>query len=125
MRAVVVHAAKDLRIDELPTPVAGPGEVAVRVVYGGICGSDLHYYGQGRNGAFVVNEPMILGHEVVGVIEATGDGVAADVVVGGSVAIHPARPPRRRAVLRAGATTCCRGATSAAPRRRHTRRGHS
>lgn len=92
MRAVVVHAAKDLRIDELPTPVAGPGEVAVRVVYGGICGSDLHYYGQGRNGAFVVNEPMILGHEVVGVIEATGDGVAADVVVGGSVAIHPARP---------------------------------
>jgi L-idonate 5-dehydrogenase len=45
MRAVVIHAAKDLRIEERETETAGPGEVEVAIEAGGICGSDLHYYG--------------------------------------------------------------------------------
>ena len=45
------------------TPDVGPGEVLLRLGAGGICGSDLHYYFEGRNGSFVVREPLIPGHE--------------------------------------------------------------
>lgn len=70
----------------------GVGQATVRIVYGGICGSDLHYYGQGRNGAFVVEEPMVLGHEVVGVVVSLGAEAGEYARVGDVVAIHPARP---------------------------------
>lgn len=90
MKAVVVHAAGDLRIDDLAVPEPGPDQVRVRIVYGGICGSDLHYAQSGRNGVYEVAEPLTLGHEVVGVVDAAGPGV--DVPVGAAVAIHPATP---------------------------------
>jgi len=54
MKAVVAHGAGDLRLEDLPTPVPGAGEVLVRVTHGGICGSDLHYYRHGRVGAFAL-----------------------------------------------------------------------
>ena len=50
MRAVVIHAAKDLRIEERATEAAGPGEVEVAIEAGGICGSDLHYFNHGGFG---------------------------------------------------------------------------
>lgn len=90
MKAVVVHAAGDLRVDDLPVPEPGPGQVRVRIAYGGICGSDLHYAHSGRNGVYEVVEPLTLGHEVVGVVDAAGPGVVA--AVGTPVAIHPATP---------------------------------
>ncbi|WP_193597132.1 L-idonate 5-dehydrogenase [Microbacterium sp. YJN-G] len=90
MKAVVVHAAGDLRVDELPVPDPGAGQVRVRIVYGGICGSDLHYAHSGRNGVYEVVEPLTLGHEVVGVVDRAGPGV--DVAAGMPVAIHPATP---------------------------------
>ena len=66
MRAVVIHAAKDLRIEEREPEAVGPGQVAVAVEAGGICGSDLHYYNHGGFGTVRLREPMILGHEVAG-----------------------------------------------------------
>lgn len=87
MKAVVVHGAGDLRVSELDRPRARAGQVVVRIVYGGICGSDLHYAHMGRNGIYEVVEPLTLGHEVVGVI-AESDSLAA----GTPVAIHPATP---------------------------------
>lgn len=90
MKAVVVHAAGDLRIDERPVPEPGTDQVRVRIVYGGICGSDLHYAQSGRNGVYEVTEPLTLGHEVVGIVDAVGPG--ADAAVGAAVAIHPATP---------------------------------
>ncbi|MER7082880.1 L-idonate 5-dehydrogenase [Saccharopolyspora kobensis] len=90
-RACVVHGAGDLRVEEREAAPPGGGEVAVSVALGGICGSDLHYYHRGSVGDFQVREPMVLGHEVVGHVAATGDGVN-DLAVGAPVAIHPATP---------------------------------
>ena len=66
MKAVVIHAAKDLRIEEREPEAPGPGQVEVAIEAGGICGSDLHYYNHGGFGTVRVREPMILGHEVAG-----------------------------------------------------------
>jgi len=91
MRAVVIHAAKDLRIEERDPEVAGPGEVEVAIEAGGVCGSDLHYFNHGGFGAIRLREPMILGHEVAGRIVALGDAVEG-LAVGDRVAVSPSRP---------------------------------
>lgn len=91
MRAVVIHAAKDLRIEDRPPEAPGPGEVLVRVERGGICGSDLHYFNHGGFGAVRIREPMILGHEVAGRVAALGDGVE-HLKLGDLVAVSPSRP---------------------------------
>ena len=56
-------------------PSPGPDEVLIRVNSVGICGSDTHYYEHGRIGRYVVEQPIILGHEASGVIEAVGEKV--------------------------------------------------
>jgi L-idonate 5-dehydrogenase len=91
MEALVIHAPGDLRVETYPTAEVGPGQLRVRVRCGGICGSDLHYYQHGGFGTVRISEPMVLGHEVAGVIEATG-GEVNGFVVGERVAISPSRP---------------------------------
>ena len=92
MRALTIHAARDLRIDEAPEPDApGAGEVRLRLAAGGVCGSDLHYYLHGGFGTVRLREPMVLGHEVAGHVEAVGDGVS-HVTPGDLVAVSPSRP---------------------------------
>ena len=91
MKAVVIHAAKDLRIEERENEQPGPGQVEVAIEAGGICGSDLHYYNHGGFGTVRVREPMILGHEVAGTIKALGEGVSG-LAVGDRVAVSPSRP---------------------------------
>ena len=91
MKAIVIHAAKDLRIEEQQSEVAGPGQVEIKIEAGGICGSDLHYYNHGGFGTIRVREPMILGHEVAGTVRALGDGVSG-LAVGDRVAVSPSRP---------------------------------
>lgn len=89
--AVVAHAANDLRIDDLPVRSAAANEVVVEVAYGGICGSDLHYWSHGAAGESILRAPMVLGHEASGVVvraAADGSGPAA----GTRVAVHPATP---------------------------------
>lgn len=93
MKVVVIHEAKDLRIEERPESEPGPGEVRVRMEAGGVCGSDLHYYNHGGFGTVRLKEPMILGHEVSGRIEALGEGVDA-LAIGDLVAVSPSRPCR-------------------------------
>jgi len=77
-----------LRVEERGAVEAGPGHVAVGIEFGGICGSDLHYYRDGGVGDFRIREPLVLGHEVVGRVSADADGFAAGTAVG----IHPATP---------------------------------
>ena len=91
MRAIVIHAAKDLRIEDRKPAELGAGEVRVQVVAGGICGSDLHYYNHGGFGPVRLKEPMILGHEVSGRIVALGKDVEG-LSVGDLVAVSPSRP---------------------------------
>jgi L-idonate 5-dehydrogenase len=91
MKAIVCHAPRDLRLDPVLHHLPGPGELAVRVAYGGICGSDLHYFQHGGFGTVRLQEPMALGHEVSGVIDAVGQGVAG-FRIGQRIAISPSRP---------------------------------
>ncbi len=91
MRAIVIHQARDLRLDEQDADTPGPGEVLIRVAIGGVCGSDLHYYNHGGFGPVRLKEPMILGHEVSGRVEALGDGVDS-LAIGDLVAVSPSRP---------------------------------
>ena len=91
MEALVIHAPGDLRVEQVPTPELGPDQLQVRVRCGGICGSDLHYYRHGGFGTVRLQEPMVLGHEVAGVIEELGAGVA-EFAIGDRIAISPSRP---------------------------------
>ncbi|TFV31780.1 hypothetical protein E4K10_09075 [Streptomyces sp. T1317-0309] len=71
MLGCVIHGRGDLRVDELPVPEPGPGQALVAVRFGGVCGSDLHYWRHGGVGDFRLREPMLLGHEVVGTVSPT------------------------------------------------------
>lgn len=75
MIACVIRSAKALKIEKRPEPRPAEGEVLVRFGAGGICGSDLHYYHEGRVGDFALREPMVLGHEVAGEIVEVGQDV--------------------------------------------------
>ena len=90
MKAITLHAARDLRIDDMAVPALGPHDVEVRVGAGGICGSDLHYFQDGGFGAIRVREPMVLGHEIAGTVMAVGGGVTR-VRSGDTVAVDPSR----------------------------------
>ncbi|WP_459792957.1 L-idonate 5-dehydrogenase [Arthrobacter sp. AD-310] len=89
--ALVAHAAGDLRIDDVPLAEPAPDEAVIEVRYGGICGSDLHYWLHGAAGESILKAPLVLGHEISGVVvrpAADGSGPAA----GTAVAVHPATP---------------------------------
>ena len=92
MPAAVLHGAHDFRVEAVPVP--GPparGEVQVRIGKVGICGSDVHYYEYGRIGNFIVDAPMILGHEAAGTVVAVGEGVH-HLKEGDRVALEPGVP---------------------------------
>ncbi|GGX10343.1 L-idonate 5-dehydrogenase [Streptomyces lomondensis] len=89
MLGCVIHGQGDLRVAELPVPEPGPGQALVAVRYGGVCGSDLHYWRHGGVGDFRLREPMVLGHEVVGTVVEYGVG-ASGPAPGAAVAVHPA-----------------------------------
>jgi L-idonate 5-dehydrogenase len=91
MKAVVIHKAHDLRIEEREVAKPDAGQVLIAIKRGGICGSDLHYYCHGGFGTIRLQEPMVLGHEVAGEIVALGSGVA-QLRVGQVVAVSPSRP---------------------------------
>jgi L-idonate 5-dehydrogenase len=89
MKAIVIHAAKDLRIEDREPDPLNPGQLRLRLATGGVCGSDLHYYNHGGFGAVRLKEPMILGHEVSAYVEDPGTTTFAK---GQLVAVSPSRP---------------------------------
>jgi L-idonate 5-dehydrogenase len=104
MRALVAHGAHDLRIEELDLE-RSTGTAVVRPLFGGICGSDLHYYASGRVGAFMLQQPLVLGHEVVGeVVEDPSGRFRA----GARVAVHPATADGDCPECRSGHPNVCR-----------------
>jgi L-idonate 5-dehydrogenase len=101
-----IHGAEDLRLEELPAPEVGPGQVLLKLGAGGICGSDLHYFLHGRVGSFVIREPLIPGHEVSGVVARVGSGVTR-VKEGDRVAINPSHACGTCKGCRAGRENLC------------------
>lgn len=89
--AVVAHAKGDLRIDDLSLRAPAADEAVIEVLYGGICGSDLHYWLHGAAGESILKAPLVLGHEISGrVVRAAADGTGP--AAGTPVAVHPATP---------------------------------
>lgn len=89
--AVVAHSAGDLRVEKAAIPAAKDDEALIQVAYGGICGSDLHYWKYGVAGESILRAPMRLGHEVSGtVVRAAADGSGPSA--GTAVTVHPATP---------------------------------
>lgn len=105
-RAIVIHAAHDLRVEPREIQAPGPGQVGVRIRAGGICGSDLHYFQHGGFGAIRVKHPMVLGHEVAGEIESLGASVSG-LAVGQAVAVNPSLPCGRCRFCLEGAQQHC------------------
>jgi L-iditol 2-dehydrogenase len=106
MKAAVLHAAHDLRIETVPVPTLGPEDALVRVRACGICASDLHYYVHGRIGKHVVEGPMILGHELAGDVVAVGSRVH-DLALGTRVAVEPGVACGRCAMCKSGRYNLC------------------
>jgi L-idonate 5-dehydrogenase len=102
-----IHAKEDLRIETIPDPSIGPGQVLVRLGAGGICGSDMHYYFEGRNGSFVIREPLVPGHEASGIVAKTGPGVSR-VKVGDKIAVSPSHACGQCDYCRDGREHLCR-----------------
>lgn len=91
MQALVIHAPHDLRLEQREVEAVLEGQVEIKLVTGGICGSDLHYFNHGGFGTVRLKEPMILGHEVSGVITRIGAKVQG-LSVGQLVGVSPSRP---------------------------------
>jgi L-iditol 2-dehydrogenase/L-idonate 5-dehydrogenase len=87
--ALLAHAREDLRVQDVPEPEPAADEAVIAIAFGGICGSDLHYWLHGAAGQSILREPMVLGHEIVGtVLQQAADG--SGPTAGTRVAVHPA-----------------------------------
>jgi len=104
--ACVIYGARDIRLEARQSAPMTDTAVKVRVRAGGICGSDLHYYFEGRNGSFVIREPLIPGHEASGVVAAIGAGVAR-VKPGDKIAVSPSHACGRCDFCRQGREQLC------------------
>jgi D-xylulose reductase len=97
-RALVLEHQGKLSLRDIPLPMGlGPGDARIRIHTVGICGSDIHYYQHGRIGNFVVDAPMVLGHEGAGTVVEVGSAVK-DLKPGDRVCMEPGIPnPMSRA----------------------------
>lgn len=93
-------------MEERAVPSPAPGDVLVRVTAVGVCGSDTHYYRHGRVGGFVVEAPLVLGHEAAGTVVAVGAGVDP-ARIGQRVSIEPQRPDPDTEETRRGDYNLC------------------
>ncbi|MBN6850702.1 L-iditol 2-dehydrogenase [Staphylococcus saprophyticus] len=91
MNISLLNKPFDMEMKEVKVPKIGATDVLVKVMAVGVCGSDVHYYEHGRVGEFVVEKPLILGHECSGVVTDIGSNVTR-FKVGDRVAIEPGVP---------------------------------
>lgn len=107
MKAVYLEEVGRLSLKQIPIPKPGPRDVLVEMKSVGVCGSDIHYYEHGRIGDFVVEEPMILGHECAGEVVEAGARVKG-LQVGDRVALEPGIPCRHCKHCLSGRYNLCR-----------------
>ena len=105
-RASVLSASQTITLEEREVPSPAPHEVLVEIKSVGICGSDIHYFEHGRIGSFIVDGPLILGHEASGQIVAVGDAVT-DIAPGARVALEPGVPCKECVQCTSGRYNLC------------------
>ena len=93
MKVSVLNGVGDVSVQEREIPDVAADQVLVEVGAVGVCGSDVHYYEHGRIGPYVVDSPLILGHEAGGTITKVGDNVTS-LTVGQRVSLEPGIPCR-------------------------------
>ena len=91
MKVAVMTGPMKMEWDEREIPQPGPGELQIKLEYVGVCGSDLHFYSEGRLANWVPDGPLVLGHEPGGVVTEVGEGVEG-FAVGDRVALEPGVP---------------------------------
>ena len=106
MKAVVYDAPRSFSIQDIPIPVPGPGEVLIKVIQTGVCGTDLHVH----EGDFYAAFPLIPGHEIVGTVDGVGDGVTS-FQVGERVTVNPNISCGQCHACRSGRPLLCRSLT--------------
>lgn len=106
-RCLLLDAQHNLQIVEHEAPHADPGNVVVKIAANGICGSDVHFFKEGRLGNFVVTTPYIPGHEASGEIIETGSGIGKEML-GKRVAIEPGIPCGECRLCRSGRYNLCK-----------------
>jgi len=101
-RALVLEKQHELSLRDIDLPLEpGPGEVKIAIHTVGVCGSDVHYYTHGKIGPFVVDAPMVLGHEAAGTVVAVGEGVTR-LKTGDRVCMEPGIPDATSKASRLG-----------------------
>lgn len=106
MHAAVLHGPHDLRYEEVAQPEPAEDEVLIEIVTNGLCGSDIHFFKEGKLGPFVVSEPYIPGHEAVGYVR-TPNRRGPRREAGQLVAIEPGIPCRRCEHCKSGRYNLC------------------
>ncbi|MBC7723265.1 MAG: NAD(P)-dependent alcohol dehydrogenase [Burkholderiaceae bacterium] len=106
MNASLLRGQGDVALGTVPVPTLEDDQVLVQVAAVGVCGSDVHYYQHGRIGPYVVEHPLVLGHELSGRITAVGSKVDPGRI-GQRVAVEPQRPCRVCAQCKAGRYNLC------------------
>ena len=95
LKAAILKDKRSIILEDIPDPgTPAPDEVRVKILSVGICGSDVHYYTDGRIGSFIVDAPLILGHEACGIVEQIGENVTK-VSIGDFVALEPGIPCKK------------------------------
>lgn len=106
MKALVLLEPHRLVMEDRLRPEPGAGEVRVRIHRGGICGSDMHYFHHGGFGTVRMKAPMVLGHELSGIVDAVGEDVTA-ITPGTAVAVNPSLACGQCDYCRMGAPRQC------------------
>ncbi len=107
MKAAILEKPKKIIIKEIPKPQYSDDEVLIKIKEIGICGSDIHFYNNGRIGSFVVKEPIILGHESSGEIAEIGKNVKG-FKIGDRVSIEPGIPCYKCDYCKSGNYNLCK-----------------
>ncbi|MGJ8660336.1 MAG: alcohol dehydrogenase catalytic domain-containing protein, partial [Cellulophaga fucicola] len=106
MRSYLLYGKRDIRFCDIPYPDAAPNEVIVKIKSVGICGSDVHYYKDGKIGDFIPKQPFALGHELSGVIEQESPQYP-NLKKGLRVSINPSRPCKKCPECQRGVFNLC------------------
>lgn len=107
MKAAVLEGIKDIKIKDLPIPEISDDEVLIQIKAVGLCGSDLHYYNEGKLNRRIVTKPLILGHESSGIVKRIGKNVN-HLAEGDKVAIEPGIACGKCDICKAGRYNECK-----------------